>query len=180
MNRESFLHLIAVARGDEPADLVLRNARVVNVFTGEILEADVVLAGEWIAAVGSGYEGRAESDLRGQFVVPGLIDAHVHVESSMVSPPQFARAVAPHGVTTVVSDPHEIANVAGADGIRYMLAASEGLPLTIFVNLPSCVPATQMGTSGATLEAEDLLALRDLPRVTGLAEFMNVPGAVLG
>ena len=180
MNRESFLHLIAVARGDEPADLVLRNAHVVNVFTGEILEADVVLAGEWIAAVGSGYEGRAESDLRGQFVVPGLIDTHVHVESSMVSLPQFARAVVPHGVTTVVSDPHEIANVAGADGIRYMLAASEGLPLTIFVNLPSCVPATHMGTSGATLEAEDLLALRDLPRVTGLAEFMNVPGAVLG
>lgn len=180
MNRESFLHLIAVARGDEPADLVLRNARVVNVFTGEILEADVALAGEWIAAVGSGYEGRAESDLQGQFVVPGLIDAHVHVESSMVSPPQFARAVVPHGVTTVVSDPHEIANVAGADGIRYMLAASEGLPLTIFVNLPSCVPATHMGASGAILEAEDLLALRDLPRVTGLAEFMNVPGAVLG
>ncbi|MEA3397145.1 MAG: adenine deaminase [Chloroflexota bacterium] len=180
MDRESFLHLIAVARGAEPADLVLRNARVVNVFTGEIIGADVVLAGEWIAAVGHGYEGRAETDLGGQFVVPGLIDAHVHVESSMVSPPQFARAVAPHGVTTVVSDPHEIANVAGADGIRYMLAASEGLPLTIFVNLPSCVPATHMGTAGATLEVEELLALAALPRVTGLAEFMNVPGAVLG
>ncbi len=180
MDRETFLHLIAVARGAEPADLVLRNARVVNVFTGEIIAADVALAGEWIAAVGSGYEGRAESDLRGQFVVPGLIDAHVHVESSMVSPPQFARAVLPHGVTTVVSDPHEIANVAGVAGIRYMLAASEGLPLTIFVNLPSCVPATHMGTAGATLEVEELLALADLPRVTGLAEFMNVPGAVLG
>ena len=180
MNRDTFLHLIAVARGDEPADLVLRNARVVNVFTGEILEADVALAGEWIAAVGSGYEGTTETDLGGQFIVPGLIDAHVHVESSMVSPLQFARAVVPHGVTTVVSDPHEIANVAGADGIRYMLAASEGLPLTIFVNLPSCVPATHMGTAGATLEVEELLALAGLPRVTGLAEFMNVPGAVLG
>lgn len=178
--RESFLHVLAVARGDAPADLILRNGRVLNVFTGEILETDVVIAGDRIAAVASGYTGREELDLRGQLVVPGLIDAHVHVESSMVSPPQFARAVVPHGVTTVISDPHEIANVSGAEGIRYMLAASEGLPLTIFVNLPSCVPATAMGTAGADLDADTLLALRDLPRVLGLAEFMNVPGAVLG
>ncbi len=180
MNRETLLHILAIARGDEPADLLLTNARVVNVFTGEVLDADVAIAGETIAAVGTGYTGKTTLDLGGQYLVPGLIDTHVHVESSMAIPAQFARAVVPHGVTTVVSDPHEIANVAGAAGIRYMLEASEGLPLTVFVNLPSCVPATHMGTAGATLEADDLLALRDLPRVLGLAEFMNVPGAVLG
>ncbi len=180
MERETYLHTLAVARGDAPADLLLRNGRVVNVFTGEILAADIAIAGAWIAAVGQGYAARDQRDLDGQFVVPGLIDAHVHIESSMAGPPQFARAVVPHGVTTVITDPHEIANVAGAAGIRYMLAASEGLPLTVFVNLPSCVPATAMGTAGAALEAADLLALRGLPRVLGLAEFMNVPGAVLG
>ncbi len=180
MNRETLLHTLAVARGDEPADLLLTNAHVVNVFTGEVLDVDVAIAGETIAAVGTGYTGKTTLDLGGQYLVPGLIDTHVHVESSMAIPAQFARAVVPHGVTTAVSDPHEIANVAGADGIRYMIEASEGLPLTIFVNLPSCVPATHMGTAGATLEADDLLALRDLPRVLGLAEFMNVPGAVLG
>lgn len=178
--REAFLQLLAVARGDVPADLILRNGRVLNVFSGEVVATDVVIVGEWIAAVAPGYAAQEELDLQGQFVVPGLIDTHVHVESSMVSPPQFARAVVPHGVTTVISDPHEIANVAGAAGIRYMLAASEGLPLTIFVNLPSCVPATSMGTAGAELDAEALLALRGAPRVLGLAEFMNVPGAVLG
>ena len=180
MDKQAFLHLLAVARGDEPADLLLKNAKVVNVFTGEILEADVALAGAWIAAVGQGYEGEAIIDLKGSYLIPGLIDTHVHIESSMVTPPQFARAIVPRGTTTVIADPHEIANVCGAEGIRYMLAASEGLPLTVFINLPSCVPATHMGTSGAVLEAEDLLALRDLPRVLGLAEFMNVPGAVLG
>ncbi len=178
--RESFLQLLAVARGDVPADLILRNGRVLNVFSGEVAATDVVIVGERIAAVAPGYAAQEELDLQGQFVVPGLIDTHVHVESSMVSPPQFARAVVPHGVTTVISDPHEIANVAGAAGIRYMLAASEGLPLTIFVNLPSCVPATSMGTAGAELDVEALLALRGAPRVLGLAEFMNVPGAVLG
>ncbi len=180
MDKQAFLHLLAVARGDEPADLLLKNAKVVNVFTGEILEADVALAGEWIAAVGKGYEGEAIIDLEGSYLIPGLIDTHVHIESSMVTPPQFARAIVPRGTTTVIADPHEIANVCGAEGIRYMLAASEGLPLTVFINLPSCVPATHMGTSGAVLEADDLLALRNLPRVLGLAEFMNVPGAVLG
>ncbi len=180
MDRERFLHLIAVGRGDQPADLVLRNGRVVNVFTGEIQEADIAIAGEWIAAVGHGYAGEKEIDLGGQTVVPGLLDTHVHIESSMCTPPQFARAVVPHGTTTAITDPHEIANVAGGAGIRYMLAASDGLPLTVFVNLPSCVPATHMGTAGARLEAYDLEALSRLPRVLGLAEFMNVPGAVLG
>ena len=173
-------HFLPIARGDEPADLALRNGRVINVFTGEIIEADVAIAGDTIVGVGPDYEAAEEIDLGGRYVCPGLIDAHVHVESSMVTPPQFARAVVPRGTTTAVTDPHEIANVAGTDGIRYMLAASEGLPLTVYVNLPSCVPATHMGTAGAELSADDLLALAGLPRVIGLAEFMNVPGAVLG
>jgi adenine deaminase len=171
---------LPIARGDEPADLVLRNGRVINVFTGEIVEADVAIAGDTIVGVGPGYAARQEMDLGGRYVCPGLIDAHVHIESSMVTPPQFARAVVTRGTTTVVTDPHEIANVAGAAGIRYMLAVSEGLPLTVYVNLPSCVPATSMGTAGAELDAAALLALAGLPRVLGLAEFMNVPGAVLG
>ena len=171
---------LKIARGDESADLALRNGRVINVYTGEIIESDIAIAGDRIIGVGPGYEAKTEIDLGGRYVCPGLIDSHVHIESSMVTPPQFARAVVPRGTTTAVTDPHEVANVAGADGIRYMLAASEGLPLTVYVNLPSCVPATHMGTAGASLDANDLLALADLPRVIGLAEFMNVPGAVLG
>jgi len=171
---------LPIARGDEPADLALRNGRVINVFTGEIIETDVAIAGDTIVGLGADYEAREEINLGGRYVCPGLIDAHVHIESSMVTPSQFARAVVPRGTTTVVTDPHEIANVAGADGIRYMLDVSEGLPLTVYVNLPSCVPATHMGTAGAELTADDLVALAGLPRVIGLAEFMNVPGAVLG
>lgn len=174
------LNFLPVARGDEPADLLLRDGRIVNVFTGEIINADVAISGDTIVGVGADYEAEATIDLGGRYVTPGLIDAHVHIESSMVAPPQFARAVIPRGTTSVVTDPHEIANVVGADGVRYMLDVSEGLPLSVFVNLPSCVPATDMGTSGAELDADDLLALADLPRVIGLAEFMNVPGAVLG
>ncbi len=171
---------LPVARGDEPADLLLRNGRVINVFTGEILEADVAIAEDAIVGVGPAYEAKEEFDLKGQYVCPGLIDAHVHIESSMVTPPQFARAVLPRGTTTVVTDPHEIANVVGADGIRYMLDVSTGLPLTVLVNLPSSVPATHMATAGAELTADDLVDLVDLPRVVGLAEFMNVPGLVMG
>lgn len=177
MELERFL---AVARGDEPADLVLKNGRVVNVFTSEIVEADVAIADDRIVGVGRGYEGRKAIDLQGRYVCPGFIDAHVHIESSMVTPLQFARAVVPRGTTAVVADPHEIANVAGLDGFRYMLAASEGLPLTVYLAAPSCVPATHMGTAGAALAAEDLATVADLPRVVGLAEFMNVPGLVLG
>ena len=171
---------LSIARGDEPAELVLRNGRVINVYTAEILEADVAMADGYIVGVGSGYASQQEMDLGGRYICPGLIDAHVHIESSMVTPYQFARAVVPRGTTTVVCDPHEIANVAGTAGIRYMLDASERLPLTVYINLPSCVPATTMGTAGAELSAADLLPLAHLPRVLGLAELMNVPGLVLG
>ncbi|MBN1178516.1 MAG: adenine deaminase [Anaerolineae bacterium] len=171
---------LPIARGDRPADLVLCNGRTINVYTGEILEGDIAIADDVIVGVGCDYEAQASLDLGGRYVCPGLIDAHVHIESSMVTPPQFAQAVVPHGTTTVVSDPHEIANVVGSDGVRYMLEISAGLPLTVAVNLPSCVPATDMGTAGAELSAADLHALSGLPRVLGLAEFMNLPGLVLG
>jgi len=172
--------LLAVARGDAPADLLLRNGRVVNVFTGELEEADVAVSGDRIAGLGTGYEAASVVDLEGKFLLPGFLDAHVHVESSLATPLEFARAVVPRGTTTVVSDPHEIANVHGMEGILYMLEASEGLPLTVFVMASSCVPATPMGTAGAALEAGALEELLSHPRILGLAEVMNFPGVILG
>ena len=172
--------LLAVARGDRPADLALRDARVVNVFTGEIRRADVAVAGGRIAAVGDGIRAAREVDLGGRYLAPGLLDAHVHIESSLVTPSQFARAVVPRGVTTVVTDPHEIANVCGLAGIRFMIADAAGVPLSVFVNASSCVPASPLATSGARLEAADLAALLDEPTLLGLAEVMNFPGVVGG
>jgi len=151
---------------------------VANVFTGEVEELEVAVADQAIVGIGHGFEGRSVVELEGRYLLPGLIDAHVHVESSLTTPAGFARAVVPRGTTTVVSDPHEIANVHGLEGIRYMLAASEGLPLSVFVMAPSCVPATSMGTAGATLEAKDLAGLLAHPRVLGLAEVMNYPGVI--
>ncbi len=171
--------LLAVARGDEDADLVFVNGRVVNVFTGEVLDQEVAVVDGAIAAVGEPRRGRRTVDLEGDLLCPGLIDAHVHIESSMVTPYEFARAVVPRGTTTVVCDPHEIGNVAGLAGIHWLLAASEGLPLGVLVNASSCVPATHLATAGAELDAADLATLRDHPRVPGLAEVMNVPGVVM-
>jgi adenine deaminase len=171
---------LATARGDAPADLVFRDGRVVNVLTCEVEEVDVAVRDGLIAGLGEGYEGREVVDLEGRYLVPGLLDAHVHVESSLATPREFARAVLPRGTTTVVSDPHEIANVHGLEGIHYMLRASEGLPLTVFVMASSCVPATPMGTAGAELDAGALGTLLDHPRVLGLAEVMNFPGVIHG
>ncbi|HIC89168.1 MAG TPA: adenine deaminase [Anaerolineae bacterium] len=172
--------IVKVARGDAAADLVLRSARLVNVLSGEIEETDIAIYRAWIAGLGSGYEGKEEVDLDGAYVAPGFIDAHVHIESSMITVPEFASAVLPHGVTTVVTDPHEIANIFGLEGIRYMLATSQNLPLSVFVMAPSCVPATHMATSGAALSPDDIASLLDEPRVLGLAEMMNFPGVVYG
>ncbi len=172
--------VLAVARGDAPADLALDGGRVVNVFTHEILEQSVAVVEGVIAAVGEARDARERIDLGDRLLLPGLIDAHVHLESSMVVPSEFARAVVPRGTTTVVCDPHEVANVAGLDGVRWMLAASADLPLEVLVMAPSCVPATDLATSGAHLTATDLETLAGEPRVLGLAEVMNVPGAVLG
>ncbi|NNK64648.1 MAG: adenine deaminase, partial [Gemmatimonadetes bacterium] len=141
--------ILAAARGDRPADLIFRRARVVNVFTAEIEAADVAVAAGVVVGLGSGYDAETIVDLDGAYLAPSWIDAHVHIESSMVTPAQFARAVVPRGTTTVVVDPHEIANVHGAQGIDYMLAASADLPLDVQVQIPSCVPATDMGTAGA-------------------------------
>jgi len=172
--------LLAVARGDAAADLLLTDGRVVDVFTGTVIEADVAVADGLIASVGPARDAVETVDLAGRYLVPGLIDAHVHLESSMVTPYEFARAVVPRGTTAVVTDPHEVANVAGLVGVQWLLAASEGLPLAVLVMAPSCVPATHLATAGAELNASDLKALADHPRVIGLAEVMNVPGVVLG
>jgi adenine deaminase len=171
--------IIKFARGEEKADLLLRNARVVNVFSHEIIETNVAIADDWIVGLGD-YQAEETVDLKGLYVCPGFIDGHVHIESSMVSPPEFARAVVPRGTTSVVADPHEIANVLGIEGVRYMLDASEGLPLTVFVMAPSCVPATHLETSGAELLWYHLAELLNHPRVLGLAEMMNFPGVVYG
>jgi adenine deaminase len=177
MNRST---LLAAARGDQLADHLLHNGQIINVFSGTIERADVALAGGRIVGIGPGYRAQTVVDLGGAFIVPGLIDAHVHIESSLCTPPQFARAIVPHGITTIVTDPHEIANVAGVPGIRYMAAASRGLPLGVFLMAPSCVPATHMETSGATLTAADLLPLLQDGTVHGLAELMNFPGVING
>jgi len=171
---------LRVARGDAPADLALRNGSLINVYTGEIYVTDVIIADDEIIALGPGYQAREEIDLAKRYIAPGFINAHVHIESSMINPPQFARAVVPLGTTSVISDPHEIANVCGLAGIRYMLDVTEGLPLSVFVNASSCVPATHMSTSGAELDAAQLATLLDHPRVLGLAEMMNYPGLILG
>ncbi|MCK5323390.1 MAG: adenine deaminase, partial [Desulfobulbaceae bacterium] len=168
--------IVPFAKGEKQADLVLKNGRIINVFTGEILHGDVAVAGEHIAAVGSGYKAKEEVDLKGRFVCPGFIDGHIHIESTMLTPFQFARAVLPHGTTAVICDPHEIANVLGKSGIQYMLDASQDLPVTIFIMAPSCVPATSLESSGASLKACDLIGLYEHPRVLGLAEMMNFPG----
>ncbi|RIH88332.1 adenine deaminase [Calidithermus roseus] len=181
MQRETLIHLLEVARGDAPADLVLEGTQVLNVFTGEVYPASVAIAGGFIAGVGEGYEGRETHDLGGRFVVPGLIDTHIHIESTLSLPYELARVIVPKGTTTLVADPHEIANVCGLEGIRFMLEASEGLPLDCLFMLPSCVPASPLSSGGAALEAADLQKLWGThPRILGLAEFMNVPGAVLG
>ena len=172
--------LLAVARGDAPADLLLTGGRVLNVFSGEIESLDIALCGPWIAGIGSGYQALRNIDLQGSFVAPGLIDAHVHIESSLCVPAQFAAALLPRGVTSVVTDPHEIANVAGVDGVRFMAQSAAEIPIDIIVMAPSCVPATAMSTSGAFLDAGILQNLRQSGITHGLAEMMNYPGALGG
>jgi adenine deaminase len=171
---------IAAARGTTPADLVLTNVRLVNVLSGEDYATEIAIKDGIIVGVGEGYSGAKTLDLGGRYVAPGLIDAHVHIESSLCTPPEFSRAVLTHGITTVITDPHEIANVHGLDGVRYMLEEARRTPLGIFVMASSCVPATHLETSGASLDAADLASLLDDPRVIGLAEMMNYPGVLAG
>jgi len=172
--------MVRAARGDAPADLVLRNVRLVNVYSGEIYPTDVALLGWRVVGVGPGYAARQEIDLKGSYLAPGLIDGHVHIESSMVGVRQFAEAVVPRGVTAVIADPHEITNVLGLDGIRYMFDQAKYGRLSMFVMVPSCVPATHMATAGAYLEAKDIASLQNDPWVLGLGEMMNYLGVVHG
>ena len=171
--------IIRAARGDQPCDLLLANARIVDVFSGRIAPGSVAVAGGRIVGIGD-YPARKTVDLGGRFLAPGFIDSHVHIESSMTCVAEFARAVAVRGTTAVVADPHEIANVLGAEGIRYMLASAIGQPINVFYTLPSCVPATDMETSGARLAAADLEPFFQDPRIVALGEMMNYPGVLNG
>ena len=169
--------IIDVAAGRSPADLVLKNATYVNVFSGELEKRDIAVAEGLIVGLGS-YSGAEEVDMTGRIVCPGFIDSHIHLESSLVSPAEFARAVIPHGTTTVITDPHEITNVMGEAGIEYMLAATEDLPVDVRFMIPSCVPASPMDESGANLDYRDIDSFFEHPRVQGLAEMMNFPGII--
>src|SRR6266545_7587990 len=175
--------LVEAARGDRPLDLVIRGGDMLNVYTGEVYSADIGIFGDRVAVIDQDCQfhlrGAAGIDARGLIAIPGFVDTHVHIESTMVTPPNFARAVLPFGTTTVVIDPHEIANVSGRAGVEYMLSASAGLPLRVYVTAPSCVPAVPgRETAGATFDAADIAAMLESPRVIGVAELMDYPGIV--
>lgn len=171
--------IIEAAQGKRPVDLCIRGCRLVNFFTGEIETVDLGIHEGFFVGWGE-YEAERSVDARGMFACAGFIDGHLHIESTMLSPAQFAAAVLPWGTTAVVADPHELANVHGVEGIRYLLEATESIPLDFYFNLPSCVPATPLETSGAHLSAGDLSGLKSHPRVLGLAEMMNFPGVLMG
>lgn len=171
--------IIAVAAGREKADLVLKNAKYLNVFSNEFLCGDIAVANGLIASVGK-YDGKTEIDVSGKLVLPGFIDAHIHLESSMVTPAEFAKAVVAHGTTTVITDPHEITNVMGIDGVEYMIQASQNLPIDVHFMMPSCVPATEIDESGAELDCKDIDLYLDNKKVLGLAEMMNYVGVING
>ena len=171
--------IIAVAAGREKADLVLKNAKYLNVFSNEFLCGDIAVANGLIAGVGK-YDGKTEIDVSGKLVLPGFIDAHIHLESSMVTPAEFAKTVVAHGTTTVITDPHEITNVMGIDGVEYMIQASQNLPIDVHFMMPSCVPATEIDESGAELDCKDIDLYLDNKKVLGLAEMMNYVGVING
>ena len=174
---DALTNLIDVARGNLPADLLLVNGRMANVLTGEVYPANVAVAGEWIAGVGPEYtEGREVLDLSGLILCPGLINGHLHLESSLLTPAEYARLALAHGTTTVILDPHEIANVLGMVGIQALIEASEALPFDFFFMAPSCVPATPLETAGATISSREVQKLLEQERVLGLGEMMNFPG----
>src|SRR5881394_2863612 len=170
---------LAVARGDEPADVVVRSGRVLSVFTREWLDVDVAIADGWIAGLGE-YDGKDVVDATRRYVVPGFIDAHVHLESSKLLPDEFARLVLPLGTTAVVADPHEIANVLGTDGVHWLLDFCTGLPLDVYFMASSCVPASPFESPRRALNNGDLESLLRRRRVLGLAEMMNFPGVIAG
>ena len=175
--KEHLRNLIHKAKGVEPSELVLKNANIINVFTGEVIHSNVAIDNGIIVGIGD-YSGLVEIDLDGAFLSPGFIDSHVHIESSMSSPSQFAKVIVPRGITSIIADPHEIANVKGLDGIRYIIDESKKTPLDVYIALPSCVPATSFENSGATLLAEDLATLLNEKSVISLGEVMDYPGVI--
>ncbi|HEY4282780.1 MAG TPA: adenine deaminase [Chthoniobacterales bacterium] len=172
-------HKLAVARGEQLAELLFKNARVVNVFSGEIHQTNVAVDDERVIGFGE-YEAREIVDLEGAYLAPSFIEGHFHVESTMVTLPELVRAVVPHGTGAMVIDPHEYANVLGMDGIRYVLESSKNLPIDFFIMLPSCIPATHLETAGARFTADDLALMIADDRIAGIAEMMNYPGVFLG
>ena len=176
----SYADLIPSARGMEPADVVLRNAEIFDAFSCTWEHNDLAIKSGVIVGIGPSYRGIRERNLHGAYLVPGLIDAHVHIESSLLVPQEYTRMVASHGTTTVVADPHEIANVAGAEGIEYMLAGRTGAPVDILYMLPSCVPATPLDIESTALDAEALAVFGGREGILGLGEMMNVPGVLAG
>jgi len=172
--------IIAVARGEMPADLVLKNARVINTFIGEVEQGDVAICGDRVAGIGDYKQARESIDLHGDYLAPGLINGHTHVESSMLHPVRYAQAVVPRGTLTVVTDLHEIANVCGAEGVKFVTSWAHKLPLDMMLMIPSCVPATTLETSGARIDADDVKKLLAYPDVIGLGEVMNFPGVISG
>jgi adenine deaminase len=172
--------LISVARGNAPADLLLANARVVNVFNGEIEKAGVAICGGRIAGVGDYFKAKEIIDLKGKYLAPGFINGHTHLESTMLEPGQYARAVVPHGTTALVTDLHEIANVCGLAGIKYIMDCARRLPFDLFLMAPSCVPATHLETAGAAIGPEDIKKVLRYRNCIGLGEVMNYPGVLFG
>lgn len=178
MNKASLKHLIDVAAGRKSADLVIKNARIVDVYQGQLIDGDIAITDGIIAGIGGNYDGKMVHDLAGKIVAPGLIEPHIHVESSYVTPEEFARLLAIHGTTTALADPHEIVNVAGMNGLNYMINASKDVGIDIRYMMPSCVPATNMENSGAVITADDMIQPLATGQVDGLAEFMNFPGII--
>ncbi|PAE21001.1 adenine deaminase [Bacillus sp. 7504-2] len=178
MKKSELAHLIDVAAGRKPADLVLKNGNIVDVYQGTIMTGDVAIVAGKIAGIGEEYEGKEVVDVKGKYIAPGFIDPHIHVESSYVTPEEFGRLLVPHGTTTVMADPHEIVNVAGLKGLEYMIEAAKHTALDIQYMLPSCVPATNMENAGAILTASDMVAPLEEGMVEGLAEFMDFPGVI--
>jgi len=172
--------LIKAALKKEPVDLILKGGKVLNLFTHELVQGDVAILEDTIVGIGKGYVAKQTLDVQDKIISPGFIDAHIHLESTLLTPYELAKAVLPCGTTSLICDPHEIANVLGIAGIKFILESSQNLPLDVLVMLPSCVPATHLETSGAELEAKDLVGLLEHPRVLGLAEVMNFPGVISG
>lgn len=175
--KESLKRLIEVAKGATPADVVIKNCKIVNVFSGEIMEGDIAISGGQIAGIGT-YEGKEVVDGGGRYAAPGFIDSHIHIESSYVSPEELGRLLVPHGGTTIMADPHEVANVCGEEGLRYMIEAGKRTALDIQYELPSCVPATPFENAGAVLGAREIEKLITAKDFVGLGEFMNFPGVL--